>query len=133
MMAAPLIAGNDVRAMMDSTRAAADVRDILLNKDVIAVDQDSLGVQGKIVQASPSELQVWVKPLQDGSRAVLLFNRASVPSTITASFGRIGIPTKTARVRDLWVHTEQASVENAFAATVPSHGVVLVRIWPIAG
>ena len=133
MMAAPLIAGNDVRAMMDSTRAAADVRDILLNKDVIAVDQDSLGVQGKIVQASPSELQVWVKPLQDGSRAVLLFNRASVPSTITASFGRIGIPTKTARVRDLWAHTEQASVENAFAATVPSHGVVLVRIWPIAG
>ncbi len=132
MMAAPLIAGNDVRVMMDSSRAAADIRDILLNKDVIAVDQDSLGIQGKIVQASPSELQVWVKPLKDGSRAVLLFNRASVPSTITANFGRIGLKTKRARVRDLWTHTDSASVENAFTAPVPSHGVVMLRIWPIA-
>lgn len=133
MMAAPLIAGNDVRAMVDSTRAAAEIRDILLNRDVIAVDQDSLGIQGKIVQASPSELQVWVKPLQDGSRAVLLFNRASVPSTITANWGRVGIKTRTARVRDLWMHTEQSSVENSYSATVPSHGVVMLRVWPITG
>ncbi len=132
MMAAPLIAGNDVRAMMDTTRAAAEVREILLNTDVIAVDQDSLGIQGKIVQASPSELQVWVKPLKDGSRAVLLFNRATVPSQITANFGRIGLTTKKARVRDLWTHTEQAAVENFYAATVPSHGVVMLRVWPVA-
>lgn len=132
MMAAPLIAGNDVRAMNDSTRAAADIRDILLNRDVIAVDQDSLGIQGKIVQASPSELQVWVKPLADGSRAVLLFNRASVPSTITANWGTIGLKTKKARVRDLWAHTEQAVVENFTSAPVPSHGVVMLRVWPIA-
>ncbi len=132
MMAAPLIAGNDVRSMMDSSRAAADVREILLNKEVIAVDQDSLGIQGKIVQASPSELQVWVKPLQDGSRAVLLFNRASVPSLITARFGTIGLKEKKARVRDLWAHTEQAVVENFSSATVPSHGVVMLRVWPIA-
>ena len=75
--------------MMDSTRAAAETRDILLNKEVIAVDQDSLGVQGTIVQASPSELQVWVRPLADGSRAVLLFNRAPVASTITADRERV--------------------------------------------
>jgi alpha-galactosidase len=131
MMAAPLIAGNDVRTMMDSSRTAAEVRDILLNKDVIAVDQDSLGIQGKIVQAWPSELQVWVKPLKDGSRAVLLFNRASVSSQITANFGAIGLKAKKARVRDLWTHTEQPSVENFYAATVPSHGVVMLRVWPI--
>ena len=82
--------------MMDTTRAATGEREILLNADVIAVDQDSLGVQGKIVQASPSELQVWVKPLADGSRAVLLFDRASVPSTITADWGRVGLKTKSA-------------------------------------
>jgi len=132
MMAAPLIAGNDVRTMMDTTRAAAEVREILLNTDVIAVDQDSLGIQGKIVQAWPNELQVWMKPLADGSRAVLLFNRASVATQMTANFGRIGIKTKKARVRDLWTHTEQAAVENMYGATVPSHGVVMLRVWPIA-
>lgn len=132
MMAAPLIAGNDVRAMSDSTPAAAATRDILLNRDVIAVDQDSLGVQGKLVQASPSELQVWVKPLLDGSRAVLLLNRASVPTTITASWERVGLRTRRARVRDLWAHTETAVVEDRYAAMVPSHGVVMLRVWPIA-
>ena len=131
MMAAPLIAGNDVRTMWDSTRASADTRDILLNKDVIAVDQDSLGVQGTIVQASPNELQVWVKPLADGSRAVLLFNRASVSSTITADWGRVGVTTKKARVRDLWAHTDSAVVESRYAASVPAHGVVMLRVWPI--
>lgn len=133
MMAAPLIAGNDVRAMMDSSRAAADIREILLNRDVIAVDQDSLGIQGKIVQSSPSELQIWVKPLHDGSRAVLLFNRAPVPTSMTANFGTVGLKTKKARVRDLWAHTEQPSVENAYAASVPAHGVVMLRLWPISG
>ncbi len=132
MMAAPLIAGNDVRAMMDSTHPAAATREILLNKEVIAVDQDSLGVQGTIVQASPSELQVWVKPLADGSRAVLLFNRASVSSSITADWGRVGLRTKKARVRDLWAHTDSTVVENRYSATVPSHGVVMLRVWPIA-
>ena len=132
MMAAPLIAGNDVRAMMDSTRDAAATRDILLNRDVIAVDQDSLGIQGTIVQASPSELQVWVKPLADGSRAVLLFNRASVSSNITAEWGRVGLGTKKARVRNLWTHSDSASVENRYAAPVPSHGVVMLRVWPLS-
>jgi alpha-galactosidase len=132
MMAAPLIAGNDVRTITDSTRAAADTRGILLNQEVISVDQDSLGVQGTIVQAWPSELQVWVKPLADGSRAVLLFNRASVSSAITADWGRVGLKTKRARVRDLWAHTDSASVESRYTATVPSHGVVMLRVWPIA-
>ena len=131
MMAAPLIAGNDVRAMMGTSPAAAATRDILLNQEVIAVDQDSLGVQGKIVEASPSELQVWVKPLADGSRAVLLFNRASVPSSITAEWGSVGLETKKARVRDLWAHTETPSVDSRYAATVPAHGVVMLRVWPI--
>ncbi len=132
MMAAPLIAGNDVRTMADTTRAAASTREILLNKEVIAVDQDSLGAQGTIVQAWPSELQVWVKPLADGSRAVLLFNRASVASAITADWGRVGLKTKRARVRDLWAHTDSASVESRYTATVPSHGVVMLRVWPVA-
>jgi len=130
MKTAPLIAGNDVRQMLDSTRAATDIREILLNRDVIAVDQDSLGVQGKLVQASPSELQVWVKPLADGSRAVLLFNRASVPSPITTRWRTVGVRAEKVRVRDLWQHTEQVIADPTYTALVPSHGVVMLRVWP---
>ena len=86
MMAAPLIAGNDVRAMMDSTRDAAATRDILLNRDVIAVDQDSLGIQGTIVQASPNELQVWVKPLADVASGAAVQSRVG----LLEHHGRVG-------------------------------------------
>ena len=130
MMAAPLVAGNDIRTMQDSSRQAAAAREILLNREVIAIDQDSLGVQGTIAQSSPPELQVWVKPLADGSRALLLLNRASVPSTITAEWERVGIKTKQARVRDLWSHTELGMVADRYGAIVPSHGVVMLRVWP---
>ena len=130
MMAAPLVAGNDVRTMADTTRQAAATRDILLNRDVIAVDQDSLGVQGMIVSNNPPDLQVWVKPMKDGSKAVLLFNRASVPSPMTANWRTIGIASKQARVRDLWAHTDSSGVADRYTATVPSHGVVMLRVWP---
>jgi alpha-galactosidase len=130
MMAAPLMAGNDVRTMLDSTRQAASTREILLNKDVIAIDQDSLGVQGTIVSDNPPDLQVWVKPLADGSRAVLLFNRASVPSPVTADWRSVGLKSKQARVRDLWAHRDSSAVVDRYTATVPSHGVVMLRVWP---
>ena len=132
MMAAPLIAGNDVRLMLDTTtRDPLGTREILLNKEVIAVDQDSLGVQGTIVQASPSEVQVWSKPLKDGSRAVLLFNRASVATTVTADWSRVGITTKEVRVRDLWAHKDSTVASPRYAAMVPSHGVVMLRAWAV--
>ena len=133
MMAAPLVAGNDVRTMTDSTRSAAATREILLNKEVIAVDQDPLGVQGMVVENSPAELQVWAKPMADGSRAVLLLNRASVPTTIRATWERVGLKTKQATVRDLWAHTDSSAVREGYSAIVPSHGVVMLRVWPAAG
>ncbi len=132
MMAAPLIAGNDVRLMLDTTaRDPLGTREILLNKEVIAVDQDSLGAQGTIVQASPSELQVWMKPMKDGSRAVLLFNRASVATNVSADWTRVGILTKKVRVRDLWAHTDSIANTGRYTAMVPSHGVVMLRAWPV--
>jgi len=131
-MAAPLIAGNDVRAMLDTTSwQVRTTRDILLNKEVIAVDQDSLGVQGMVVEDYPPELQVWMKPLADGSKAVVLFNRASVPSPMTANWGAIGIKTKQARVRDLWAHKDLGTIDDRYTATVPSHGVVMLRVTPV--
>ncbi|HEY5220202.1 MAG TPA: hypothetical protein VIJ16_10360, partial [Gemmatimonadaceae bacterium] len=132
LLAAPLIAGNDVRAMLDTTSwQVRTTRDILLNKEVIAVDQDSLGVQGMVVEDYPPELQVWMKPLADGSKAVVLFNRASVPSPMTANWGAIGIKTKQARVRDLWAHKDLGTIDDRYTATVPSHGVVMLRVTPV--
>jgi alpha-galactosidase len=124
IMAAPLIAGNDVRGMSAATR------EILINPEVIAVDQDSLGVQGTLVGARPSELQVWMKPLAGGARAVVLFNRSSLQTVITAQWWQLRMPSRPAQVRDLWAHTELGSFRDRFSATVPAHGVVMVRITP---
>jgi alpha-galactosidase len=126
VMAAPLMAGNDVRTMPAATR------DILLNKEVVAVDQDSLGVQGMLVQEPAPDLQVWAKPLADGSRAVVLFNRSALQTVITASWRGLGIRGP-ARVRDLWAHADLGMFPGRFMATVPAHGVVMVRVTPASG
>lgn len=125
IMAAPLIAGNDVRTM------AAETKAILLNPEVIAVDQDSLGKQGILVWEPVPELQVWAKPLRDGSRAVALLNRSSKPDTITAYFSRAGIHTDSARVRDLWSHSEVGRFKGKYSTVVRPHAAVMVRLMPI--
>jgi alpha-galactosidase len=127
--AAPLIAGNDVRAMNDSSREARIAREVLLNREVIAVDQDSLGVQGKMIGNSRAELQVWVKPLKDGSRAVVLLNRATVPARINAEWARVGLRGGSIRVRDLWAHTDTTVTGSYYGANVAPHGVVMLRAW----
>ncbi len=131
IMAAPLMAGNDLRTIVGDDRQARAIREILTNEEVIAVDQDSLGVQGKLVQSSPPELQVWAKPLADGSSAVVLFNRASVPTPMSVAWGRIGIRADTAMVRDLWAHEDVGKVGRRYSATIPSHGVVMLRVTPV--
>src|SRR5207247_1165928 len=77
---------NDVRTMSPATRA------ILLNPEVIAVDQDSLGVQGTLVAEPAPTLQVWMKPLAGGARAVVLLNRSELQTVITAPFWRLRLP-----------------------------------------
>lgn len=131
MMAAPLMAGNDLRELVSDSREQRAYREILTNAEVIAVDQDSLGVQGMLVQNYPPELQVWSRPLADGSRAVVLFNRASVPTNIAVSWSRIGITTDSANVRDLWAHEDAGRFERRYSAVVPSHGVVMVRVTAV--
>jgi alpha-galactosidase len=124
IMAAPLMAGNDI-ASMD-----ARVRDILLNRDVIAIDQDTLGIQGRRVR-DDGDAEVWSKPLADGGRAVVLFNRGSQPVEIAAKWTELGYPAKmSAEVRDLWAHKSLGRKTGGYSATVPSHGVVMVRVTP---
>jgi alpha-galactosidase len=124
MMAAPLMAGNDV-ARMDEV-----ARSILLNKEVIAVDQDALGQQGHRV-ARDGTSEVWIKPLSGGALALLLFNRGDSPATIRATADQLGSAVKRgARVRDLWAHRNLVRWNGSFQATVAPHGVVMVRLDP---
>jgi alpha-galactosidase len=124
MWSAPLLAGNDISNM------SADTKEILLNKDVIAIDQDSLGQQARRVKKT-GDLEVWSKQLSDGGRAVALVNRGKDNAKITASWTDIGYPESlSASIRDLWTKKEEKAVKGSFSADVPSHGVVMVRVNP---
>ncbi len=125
IVAAPLIAGNDVRSMSAATKA------ILLNPEVLTVDQDSLGKQGIIVWEPLPELQVWAKPLRDGSKAVALLNRSSKADTITAYFSRAGIRTDSATVRDLWSHLELGRFKGKYSTVVKPHAAAMLRLTAI--
>ncbi|MEJ2215438.1 MAG: glycoside hydrolase family 27 protein [Gemmatimonadota bacterium] len=122
IQAAPLIAGNDLRTMSDETKK------ILTNPEVIAVDQDSLGVQGILLSEYPPEVQVWDKPLKDGSHAVALLNRAEVPTRITVYLYRLGLRTDSVDMRDLWAHKDLGRFAGRYAEMVPPHGAAMLRI-----
>jgi alpha-galactosidase len=124
ILAAPLIAGNDLRDMRP------EIRDILTNKEVIAVDQDPLGSEGKRVKKN-GDLEVWSKQMKDGTRAVILFNRASGDHEITVNWEDLGYPDHLeAAVRDLWQKKDLGRFTGKFSATVVSHGVVMVTVRP---
>ena len=124
LLAAPLMAGNDIRSM------TADIRDILTNKEVIAIDQDPLGRQGHRVKRADG-LEVWAKQLADGGRAVALLNRTAAEAKVTASWTDIGYPEHVAaKVRDLWAKKDLGEKTGEFSAAVPSQGVVMVRVEP---
>jgi alpha-galactosidase len=124
IMAAPLIAGNDVAHMDETTRS------ILLNREVIAVDQDPLGVQGRRVWKD-GESEVWVKSLAGGAKAILLFNRGNQPAVIRATADQLSWPQGLrAKVRDLWAHKDAGRWAGSTQATVEPHGVAMFRVQP---
>ncbi|WCP71866.1 glycoside hydrolase family 27 protein [Sphingomonas hankookensis] len=124
MMAAPLIAGNDVATMNQATR------DILLNREVIAVDQDRLGQQGRRV-ARDGTSEVWVKQMADGGRTLLLWNRGETPARITAEWTTLGLPADVRlKARDLWTHKDLGRMARRYSAEVAPHGVAMVRLNP---
>ncbi|MFD8723254.1 NPCBM/NEW2 domain-containing protein [Streptomyces sp. NPDC059629] len=121
VMAAPLLIGTDLRKASPATFGILD------NKEVIAVDQDPLGKQGTVVS---SEYGRWVvtKEMQDGSRAVALFNESDSPQRIATSAKAVGLPKAPAyTLRDLWQHRSY-NTAGTVSAIVPAHGTVLVRI-----
>ena len=122
MLGAPLIAGNDVRNM------SAETRTILLNPEVIAVDQDSLGAQAVVSWEPSPDTQVWSKPMSDGSIAVAMLNRSSASAKVSANFWRAGLHVDSARVRDVWAHADLGMFKGQYEALVPGHSVRMIRV-----
>jgi alpha-galactosidase len=124
MLAAPLIAGNDLRSMTPA------VRDILTNPEVIAVNQDPLGRQGRRVRKN-GDVEVWTRELAGGNRAVILLNRGSGTKEITADWQDMGYPSHlAASVRDLWEKKDLGKFTGKFTTSVTSHAVVMVTVKP---
>jgi alpha-galactosidase len=124
ILAAPLLAGNDLRDMKP------EIHDILSNKEVIAVNQDQLGRQGHRVRKH-GDLEVWAKQMQDGSRSVVLLNRAISEKEIAVSWEDIGYPGHlSASVRDLWRAKDLGQFKGKFSASVGPHSVVMVKVAP---
>ncbi|BAL88016.1 putative alpha-galactosidase [Actinoplanes missouriensis 431] len=121
IMAAPLIAGNDITTM------SADVRSVLTNPDVLAINQDSAGRQAQRVRDS-GETEVWAKTLSDGSAAVALLNRSNSAATVSTTAAEAGLGAASGyQLFDVWTKAAR-NTSSAISATVPPHGVVMYRV-----
>jgi len=119
ILAAPLLAGNDLTTMTPETIA------LLTNREVIAIDQDPAGKQGDRLTAE-GPLEIWAKPLADGSKAIGLFNRHPQPARMRVDFRQIGFSGRV-RVRDVWEAKDLGRLDN-YETLVPGHGVVLLKV-----
>jgi alpha-galactosidase len=120
ILAAPLLAGNDLSTMTPDTIA------LLTNKEVIAVDQDRAGKQGDRVSAI-GPVEIWVRELAGGSKAVGIFNRHSGPMNATVDFRQLGFE-HAVKARDLWQKKDLGGLEHTYTTQIPGHGVVLLRV-----
>ena len=120
MMAAPLLIGTDLRTIQQQNL------DILLNKEVIAVDQDPLGKQGKQVRDAKG-IHVIVKPMKDGSQAVAVFNEGDAAQDVTVSAQEVGLKAGKYRMRDLWKHADTQG-DGSIKLKLEPHATVMYRI-----
>ena len=125
MLAAPLMAGNDVRKMPGS------VRQIQTDPEVIAIDQDLSGRQGYRFMNHPGK-QIWVKELSNGEWAVCFFNSGDSPVQLKIDWSNLTFLKGTYRIRDIWQKKDLGQTTTGFEAPVAAHDVVLVRLTPIS-
>jgi alpha-galactosidase len=132
MMAAPLMAGNDLRKMSNETLTT------LSNKDVISIDQDSLGIQGFNYNSMDS-VNTWFKPLQNGEWAVCFLNRGLIPQKIQFNWKAEKVVDTLFKkelnaqgiiynITNLWSKKEEGTTAKPFTGTVPAHDVILLRL-----
>ncbi len=120
ILAAPLLAGNDLTSMSPENIA------LLTNREVIAIDQDRAGKQGDRVRAE-GPMEIWARTLADGSRAVGLFNRHPQPMEMQVDFRELGFK-GAVKVRDIWAAKDLGLIQSTYQTSVPGHGVVLLRV-----
>lgn len=120
LLAAPLMAGNDLRNMNDS------IRNILLNSDAIAINQDKAGIQGKKV-VDEGDFEIWTKPLDNGDLAVIYFNRNEKKLEFPTRWESIGIKGNR-RVYDIWEHCEVGSTTDMKSVVIGGHSVLYFRL-----
>jgi alpha-galactosidase len=125
MLAAPLMAGNDVRHM------TAEVRDILTNRDVLAIDQDVLGKQGYRALSDPAKnIEIWIKELSHGEWAVCALNTSPASADLTVEWNRLWTIQGQYSVQDLWAKKSAGDTAKPYTARVDSHDVMLFRLTP---
>ncbi|KAM9956841.1 hypothetical protein ACTFIR_003576 [Dictyostelium discoideum] len=124
IIAAPLIAGNDIISMSKETL------EILINEEVIQVNQDPLGIQGNRVYKN-QKLEVYQRTLINNSYAIALFNRGDTNSDITITSEMLNLTNhQNYNIRDLWSHTDNGTFSDTFTASVQPHGTVLIKLSP---
>jgi alpha-galactosidase len=127
VVAAPLLISNDLVSGIDAETLA-----ILSAPEVIAVQQDALGVQGvRVSPAAPAGAECWARPLADGSVAALLLNRGATPASVTCSWAELGLkdPAGAAAVRDLWARADLGTATGAYTAKgLRAHASALVKV-----
>jgi len=123
ILAAPLMAGNDLRDMPDEVRGA------ITAPEIIAIDQDPLGRQGRRVQ-SKDACEVWLRELAGGSRVVAALNRGTASREIAVTFGELGIDDRRVRVRDLWERADRSTAAGEILADTAPHSATVLRLVP---
>jgi alpha-galactosidase len=121
MLAAPLLAGNDLHVMTPDTAS------ILTNREVIAIDQDPLGKQGDRV-FSEGPVEIWARTLKGGKTALAIFNAGESPSNLSGiklPLGKLGFASG-AKARDVWQAKDLGTIHDDYHMTIPRHGVVLL-------
>ena len=137
MLSAPLAAGNDLRKMSPQTKT------ILTNKEMIAVDQDSLGIAA-FKMVFPDSVEVWIKPLQSKSFVLCFLNRTSSPRKINLTWKDLNITDPQSDLdihfdrqafsyRDLWQKENSGKSSKSFVREIASHDVIVLRMEPVAG
>ncbi len=120
LLAAPLMAGNDLRSM------DPEIRGILLNRDAIAVNQDIKGIQGKKVY-DEGDYEIWTKPLQNGDLAVIFFNRNEKEQVLPTYWNLMGL-NEGRKIYDIWKHQVLGTTTETGTVTVEGHSVRFFRL-----
>jgi hypothetical protein len=120
MMNSPLLAGNDLRNMTKQTI------EILTNKEIIALNQDRDFVQARRLSRE-NNVEVWMKPLHGGAKAIAIMNRGEQDTTFTLNAQRTGLKKK-AKMRDLWLHKNIGKMKKEKEFSIPKHGIVVLKI-----